>query len=83
MKAAAKVLIGVLALLALAACGERKQTAGGDTPGRRGDAPSWAGPAGSDFVAPGWKVGDATSWDNQMRARSQGQNEYSRATINP
>jgi len=83
MKAAAKFLIGAMALLALAACGERKQTAGGESPARRGDAPPWAGVASDAFVAPGWKVGEATSWENHMRARSQGQNEYSRATVNP
>jgi len=83
MKAAAKFLIGALTVLALAACGERKQTSGGESPGRRGDAPPWTGTVGEAFIAPGWKVGDATSWDNHIRARAQGQNEYSRTSINP
>jgi hypothetical protein len=36
--------------------------------------------AGADvaFAAPGWKAGDATSWEQQVRARAQAQNEYAR-----
>jgi hypothetical protein len=37
------------------------------------------GPARAAFTAPGWKVGDKTSWEGEMRARTQyGQNEYTR-----
>ena len=39
------------------------------------------GTAGTAYTAPGWKVGDATSWDANMRARTQaGQNEYPRTS---
>ncbi len=36
--------------------------------------------AGADlaYAAPGWKAGDATSWDQQVRTRAQAQNEYAR-----
>ena len=70
----------ILALLAacgaLAACTEKPQTAST----RKVDAPPWAGTASTANTAPGWKVGDEASWEAQIKARSQGQNEYSRAT---
>jgi hypothetical protein len=59
--------------LGLAACGERPQTASH----RKSDTHAYEGPAGA-YTAAGWKAGDATSWEQQMRSRSQGQNEYSR-----
>ena len=32
------------------------------------------------YTAAGWKAGDATSWEEQMRTRTQsGQNEYVRS----
>ena len=46
--------------------------------GRKSVAP-WAGTGAAAFTAPGWKVGDKTSWEGEMRARTQyGQNEYTR-----
>ncbi len=32
------------------------------------------------FADTSWKRGDATAWEEQLRKRSQGQNEYSRAS---
>ncbi|MCJ0765176.1 hypothetical protein [Variovorax terrae] len=62
------------ALLALAACTEKPQTAGG---GHHG-APAYAG-TGSNFTAAGWKPGDKTSWEQEIKARMQrGQNEYNK-----
>ena len=47
---------------------------------RKSDVPAWQGSSGpSAYTANGWKAGDETSWDQQMRSRAQGQNEYSRA----
>ena len=60
-------------LLALAACGEKPQTAGA----RKTDARPSDGPATAYSVA-GWKAGDEASWESQMRARAQSQNEYIR-----
>jgi hypothetical protein len=60
--------------LALAACTEKPQTASQ----RKADSPAYAGGVPA-FTAAGWKAGDATGWDAQMRARAQNQNEYTRA----
>jgi hypothetical protein len=62
-----------MVLLALAACGEKAQTAA-----RKSDALASSG-ANAAYTAPGWKAGDQASWEAQMRSRSQNQNEYSRA----
>jgi len=59
----------------LAACGERPQTATG--PQKKLDSAVSDG-ANNAYLAPGWKTGDATSWEQQMRKRAQGQDEYSR-----
>lgn len=70
----ATTLMAVLAVAALAACGEKPQTGAGI----RSDAPPYAG-SGSNFTQPGWKAGDKVSWESQLKARQQyGQNEYSR-----
>jgi len=58
---------------ALCACGEKPQTNAGHKP----DAPPWSG-AREPYVAAGWKAGDQASWEEQMRKRAQGQNEYLR-----
>jgi len=71
-KTTALVLCG--AALALAACGEK--TAGAV---KKSDVPAFQGSTGaSAYMANGWKAGDQTSWEQQMRTRNQGQNEYAR-----
>ena len=65
------------ASLLLAACGEKPQTAG-----HAAAEQAWRGPA-TAYTAAGWQVGDETSWQAQMRRRSQGQNEYSRSGSPP
>ncbi len=30
------------------------------------------------FSAPGWKPGDKTSWEQQLKTRTQSQNDYTR-----
>jgi hypothetical protein len=62
-----------LACVVLAACGEKPQTSGT----RKADAAPSQG-AVAAYTAPGWKAGDATSWEAQMKKRSEGQNEYTR-----
>ena len=51
------------------------------------DSAPWTGTAngaqkeggGTAFTAPGWKVGDKASWQEQLKTRAQnGQNEYTR-----
>ena len=70
------VFIGV-AVLALTACGDKPQTAAGV----KSDAPAFqsvTGP-GNVYNAPGWKAGDKTAWEQQLKTRTQaGQNEYNR-----
>lgn len=65
--------IALVALISLAACGEREQTANL----RKSDTVAWQG-AQNPYGAPGWKSGDRTSWEEQMRTRAQAQNEYHR-----
>ncbi len=74
MRTTAIVLIGALCV-ALSGCGERAQTASG----RKSDTKASDGP-GTAYTASGWKPGDAASWEQHLRARSQAQNEYSRTT---
>jgi hypothetical protein len=65
--------------LALAACGEK--TAGAV---KKSDVPAFQGSTGqSAYVANGWQSGDRTAWEQQMRNRNQGQNEYVRAPAQP
>ena len=67
-------VVALLALCAgLAACSEKPQTA----TARKADAAPSQGAAAA-YTAQGWKTGDATSWDTHIKARTQGQNEYSR-----
>jgi hypothetical protein len=67
------------AALALAACGEKTSGAA-----RKADVPAFQGSTGaSAFTAGGWKPGDESAWDLQLRARAQGQNEYARVPAQP
>lgn len=69
-----RIALVLTALGLLAACGEKPQTAG--VP--KSELPAYGG-TGSSFTAPGWKVGDKTAWEQQLKARQQnGQNDYSR-----
>lgn len=66
------------ATLLLAACGEKAQTAGT----RKSDTKPWDS-AQTAYTTQGWKTGDQAAWENQLKARSQNQNEYSRAPAQP
>ena len=68
-------LLIVAAAFALAACGEKPQSMGGV----KQDAAPHTGTGDSKFAQPGWKAGDKTSWEQQLRTRAQNQNDYSRA----
>lgn len=68
-------LAGVVFLAGLAACSEKPQ----NRPARNLSSPAYMGTQGGAFQAPGWKAGDPTSWEQEMRKRTQaGQNEYPR-----
>ena len=61
----------------LAGCGDEPQTASGV---KSDEQPfqSVTGP-GNVYNAPGWKAGDKTAWEQQLKTRLQnGQNEYNR-----
>jgi len=69
-------LILMAAVLALAACGEKPQML--SSSGVKQDAPAYTGPA-SPFTAAGWTPGDKTSWEQELKVRTQnGQNEYNK-----
>jgi hypothetical protein len=62
------------AVMVLAACGDKPQSAGGV----KSDTAAFQG-TGNAFNAPGWKAGDKTAWEQQLKTRAQaGQNEYNR-----
>jgi major membrane immunogen (membrane-anchored lipoprotein) len=69
---------GLAAALLLVACGEKPQTAAT----LKADGRPWE-TAKTAYTAQGWTAGDKTGWEQQLRARSQGQNEYSRAPAKP
>jgi hypothetical protein len=68
-------LIAALALLGLTACGDKPQGLGGI----KSDAAPHSGVGASQYAVPGWKQGDKTAWEQQLRARSLGQNDYAKA----
>ena len=75
MKTGFRLLAVLAAIVALSACGEREQALTG---GVKSDTPAANGPA-TAFSASGWKQGDKTSWESQLRARTQaGQNDYNK-----
>jgi len=78
---AARALFGIAALLgtlSLSACSERPQTM--DAASRAPDAQPWTASkdANPAFKAAGWKEGDKTAWEEQIRKRNQAQNDYAR-----
>ncbi len=73
---AATVAVGVTG------CGDKAQTA--DAGVKKADAKAWEGGGNAAYSAGGWKTGDKTSWEAQMKARAErGQNEYSRSAAAP
>ena len=75
MNRAASLYFGLAAVFVLAACGEKPQSASA----HKADEPAWVAIQGNS-IAPGWKVGDRASWEEQLRNRAQGQNEYVKTT---
>lgn len=65
----------LVSVVLMAACSERSQTLG---EGRDyGDAAPWEG-SKHGYTASGWTPGDQASWQKQIKARNQAQNEYNR-----
>ena len=72
-------LIALSIVLALAACGEKAQTAG-QASTKKSDAKAWEGATSSAYTDSGWKAGDKDSWEAHLKTRAQqGQNEYNRS----
>lgn len=68
-----------VAAVALAACGEKTSGAA-----KKADVPAFQGSTGaSAYVAGGWKAGDQSAWEQHLRTRMQGQNEYARVPSQP
>ncbi|HEU4459859.1 MAG TPA: hypothetical protein VFR90_12110 [Methylibium sp.] len=72
MRRSGWVVVAFAALLG--GCAEKAQTSGS----KKVDQQSHAGTGQAAFTAPGWKPGDEASWEQQIRARAQAQNEYVR-----
>lgn len=71
-------LLGAVLLMAvLAACADKPQTASGAS--KKGDSKPWDGSTEAGYTVPDWKQGDRASWEQQLRARNQQQNEYTRS----
>jgi hypothetical protein len=70
------IAAAAVALAGLAACGERPQELGARHV--KSDKPAFSG-GDAQFTAAGWSAGDHASWEQQIRSRGQGQNEYSRS----
>lgn len=64
----------VAAVLTLSACGEKPQSLGGV----KSDAAPHTGVGASKYADPSWKAGDKTAWEQQLRVRAQGQNDYAK-----
>lgn len=67
------LFVALAATAVLAGCGEKSQSQADARDS--GDVPPYQG-AKDPFVAKGWTPGNKTEWDNQMRTRTQTQNEY-------
>ena len=66
------------AAVMLGGCAEKSQVAAT----RKSDGKPWEASQNAHVVS-GWKGGDQASWEQQLKARSQNQNEYSRAPAKP
>ena len=64
-------LAACIVALGLSACGEKNQSLPATV--KKTSSPAWNG-AQNPFLAPGWKPGNQTSWDDHMRTRAQKQN---------
>ena len=67
-------IVWTIVALGLSACTEKPQSIGQNS---REDQQAFKGAAGP-FMAAGWKPGEKASWEQQLKTRQQGQNEYNR-----
>ena len=76
-----RLFFAVLAVFALAACGEKEQVVvykQGKYQGKP-DNRSWDNaPLGAEWRGGQWKQGDRASWEDSVKQRQLSQNEYKR-----
>ena len=70
------IAAAVAALAGLSACGEPSQELGARKV--KSDRAAFTG-GDAQYTASGWSAGERASWEQQLRSRAQGQNEYSRS----
>jgi hypothetical protein len=70
-----KLFLAMVCLVMVTACSEKTQGMGGIS----SDAAPYTGVGASQYAVPGWKARDKTAWEQQLRVRSLGQNDYARA----
>ncbi|MGM9489933.1 hypothetical protein [Ideonella sp. YS5] len=77
-RALISLAVVVAIALLLPACKEHSQAEPAAM--KKADAKAYTGAAGEPkvYTATGWTAGDDASWQNQIRGRTQGQNEYVR-----
>jgi uncharacterized lipoprotein YehR (DUF1307 family) len=77
MRGTIALLMASAVAVPLAGCGEKSQTLS-PSAAKKSDAKAWEGvTAGNEYTAGGYKAGDKTTWEAQLKARTErGQNEY-------
>ena len=78
MRLASALTAALLSVGMLGGCVEKPQTAAT----KKSDGKPWDS-AQNAYTAQGRKSGDQASWEQQLKVRSQGQDEYSRAPTKP
>jgi hypothetical protein len=71
-----RVSLVVAMAVVLCACTETPQTA----TTRKADDKPWDN-ASAAYAATGYKPGDRAAWEQQIKNRNQGQNEYARSAV--
>jgi uncharacterized lipoprotein YehR (DUF1307 family) len=77
MRGTIALLLASAVAVPLAGCGEKSQALNPSS-AKKSDAKAWEGvTAGNEYTAGGYKAGDKTTWEAQLKARTErGQNEY-------
>ena len=70
----ASIVVGLAVMLC--ACTEAPQTA----TARKADDKPWDN-ASTAYMVPGYKPGDRAAWEQQIKQRIQGQDEYARTAV--
>lgn len=70
----AMIGLAAVGLMALAGC-EKPQSMGGV----KSDTAPYQGTGAAAFTVSGWKAGDKTSWEQQLKTRAQAQNDHAKS----